>query len=126
MTGVKSNDSAYATIRPSRILHSEKLLTSVIEVFQEDYLNPFSPLLDGQQLCNISSGVPVENSNQVLQLLNMRQTRTELRDRQDRLVSGVTPFHSPIKRINLKLFASTGRSVKIENWQRHIHCGSKW
>lgn len=92
MAGVKSNDSAYATIRPSSILHSEKLLTLVTELFQEDYLNSFSPLLDGQKLCNISSGVPVEDSNQVLQLVNMRQIRIELRNCfiQDLFVSCVT------------------------------------
>ena len=78
MARVKSNDSAYTTIRPSCILHPEKLLTSVTEVFQEDYLNPFSPLLDGRKLCNISSGVPAEDSNQVPQLLNTRQSELSL------------------------------------------------
>ena len=50
-----------------------------------------------------------EDSNKVLQLLNMRQTGIELRDCfiQNLLVSGVTSFHSPIKRNNQKLFTST-------------------
>ena len=112
MAGVKSNDSVYAAIRPSHILRPDKLVTSVTEVL----LNPFSQLLDAQQLYNISSGVPVEDSNQVLQLINMRKTGIELRDcfTQDRVASGVTSFHSPIKRSNLKLFPSTGRTVKMK------------
>ena len=62
------------------------------------------------------SQFPVEDRNQVLQLLNMRQTRIELRDCfiQNRLVSGVTSFHSLIKRKNLKLFTSTCRTVKVK------------
>ena len=64
----------------------------------------------------ISSSVPVEDSGQDLQLLNMRKTGTELRDCfiQNRLVSGVTAFHSPMKRNNLKLFTSSGRTVKMK------------
>ena len=116
MAGVKSNDSVYTTIRPYRKLHFEKLVTSFAEVLQVGYLNPFSPVLDAQQLYNISSGVPIEDRNQVLQLLNMTQIRIEPRDCfiQDRLVSGVTSFHSPVERNNLKLFTSTGRTVKMK------------
>ena len=46
----------------------------------------------------------------------MRKTGIELRDCfiQDRLASGVTSFYSPIKRNNLKLISSTGRTVKIK------------
>ena len=126
MAAVKSNDSAYTAIRPSRILHSKKLVTSVTEVLQEHYLNPLSPLLDAQQLYNISSGRPVEDSNQVLELLNMRQTGIELSDCfiQDCLVSGVKSFHSQIKRNNLKLFTSTSRTVK-KKIGRDIHLASK-
>ena len=36
------------------MLHSEKLVTSVAEVLQEDYLNTFTLLLDAKQLYNIS------------------------------------------------------------------------
>ena len=116
MTGGKSNDSAYTAICPFCILRSEKLVTSVTEVLQEDYLNPFSSLSDVQQSYNISSDVPVKDSSQVPQLLNVRNTGIEVRDCfvQDRLVSGVTSFHSPIKRNNLKLFTSTGRTVKMK------------
>ena len=55
------------------------------------------------------SQFPVEDSNQVLRLLNMGQTKIELRDCfiQNRLDNGVTSFHSLIKRNNLKLLTST-------------------
>ena len=71
MAGVKSNYSAYTAIRPYRKLHFEKLVTSFAEVLQVDFLSHFSPVLDAQQLYNISLGVPIEDRNQVLQLLNM-------------------------------------------------------
>ena len=114
MAGIKSNDSAYTALRPSRILRSEKLVTSVVEVLKEDYIHPFSPTLDTQCLYNISSGVPIED-NEVLKSLNMKQVGMKLRDSfiQDCLVSGLTSFHAPIKRNNIKLFASTGRTVKL-------------
>ena len=63
----------------------------------------------------MSSGVPVEESSPVL---NMWQIGIEFRDCfiQERLVSGVTSFHSPIKRNNLKLFTYTGRTVNEDWW----------
>ena len=46
----------------------------------------------------------------------MRQAGNELRDCfiHDRLISGVTSFNSLIKRNNLNLFISTGRTAKIK------------
>ena len=69
-----------------------------------------------QRIFSWDSLFPVEDSNQVLQLLNMRQRGIQLRDcfMQNRLVSGVTLFHSPMKRNNLKLFTSTGRTIKMK------------
>lgn len=58
----------------------------------------------------------MDDSNQVLELLNMTQTGIELADYfiQDRLVSGVKSFHSQIKRNNLKPFTTTSRTVKMK------------
>ena len=52
----------------------------------------------------------------MLESLNMRKTGIEPSDCfiKDRLVSGVTSFHSQTKRNNLKLFTSTGRTIKIK------------
>ena len=74
------------------VYYVQRIVTSVVEVLQEDYTNPFSPLLDALQLHSISSGVPVEDRSQVLQLLNMRKIGIELKNYfiQDHLVSGVT------------------------------------
>ena len=46
----------------------------------------------------------------------MKQTVIEIGDcfKKDRLVSVVTSFYSPIKRNNLKLFTSTGKTVKMK------------
>ena len=46
----------------------------------------------------------------------MRQTRIQLRDCfiQNHLDSGVTSFNSPMKRNNLKLSISTGRTIKMK------------
>ena len=69
-----------------------------------------------QYIFRWDSQFPVEDSSKVLQLLNMRQTGTELRDYfiQNRLVNGVTSFHCPIKRNNLRPFTRTGRTIKIK------------
>ena len=71
------------------VYYVQRIVTSVVEVLQEDYTNPFSPLLDALQLHSI---VPVEDRSQVLQLLNMRKIGIELKNYfiQDHLVSGVT------------------------------------
>ena len=50
MADPKSSNSIEVTILPSRILHSQKLLTSVVKVLQEDYFSPFSRLLNVKQV----------------------------------------------------------------------------
>ena len=94
----------------------EKLAKPATEALQEDYLNPLSQLLDAPEVYKISSGVPVEDSIQVLRLLYLRQAGNELRDCfvHDRLISGVTSFNSLIKRNNLNLFINTGRTAKMK------------
>ena len=89
---------------------------AVVKVWQTDCLNPLFPILDAQKLYNISSAVQVEDSSQVVQLLNTRQTGIKLRNcfLQKRLVNGVTSFRSPIERHNIKLFTSTGRTMKVK------------
>ena len=49
-------------------------------------------------------------------MFNKRQPRIELRDcfQQNRFGISVSSFHNPIKRNNLKLFAITGRIVKMK------------
>ena len=116
MATVKSNDLACAAIHPSCLLRSEKLVMAVVKVWQTDCFNPLFPILDAQKLYNISSAVQVEDSSQVVQLLNTRQTGIKLRNcfSQKRLVTGVTSFHSPIEEHKLKLFTSTGRTMKVK------------
>ena len=60
MAGATTKNVVYKSLRPSQILGSEKMVTCVIEVLSEEYLNPFSVSLD-ENLCNLSSGVPVED-----------------------------------------------------------------
>ena len=59
MAGTITKSEMYKALRPSQILTSEKMVTKVIEVLQEEYINPFSVLVDKEQLYNLSSGVPV-------------------------------------------------------------------
>ena len=67
MAGATSKNLVYKSLRPSQILGSEKMVACVIEVFSEEYVNPFSVSLD-ENLYNLSSGVPIEDelANKIL------------------------------------------------------------
>jgi len=103
--GGKENKT-YKCLRPHEISKEDKMVTKVVEVLQEEYLNPFSPLL-GDELINISSGVPVadETADQILNLetKGKEQARAFL---QDRLLTKKKRFHDPIPRNHVPSFQS--------------------
>ena len=112
MTGATTKNVVYKSLRPSQILGSEKMVTCVIDVLSEEYLNPFSVSLD-ENLYNLSSSVPVEDEL-ANKILCTEQKGSEIYGcfANERLLSGGTKnFHDPLPRNKVYSFKSTSKNI---------------
>ena len=84
-----------------------------VSVLSNKYVNPFGSELDKDQLFNVSSGAPINDSIAVEQIWNIRKVRKDNYNelKKNRLSSRLVRFHDPIKRNDLPLFSSTNKSV---------------
>ena len=116
LAGMKSSFDMYKLLRPSQILRSEEMVKNVVSVLNNEYINPFGSDLDKDQLFNLSSGAPINDSNAVEQILNIRKVGKDNYNvfKKNRLSSKLVKFHDPIKRNDLPLFSSTNKSVQIK------------
>ena len=93
-------DNTYKPLHPSQILKSEKLVSSVVRVLTEEYINPFNADLDKDALLNLSSGIhiPDDASNEILQI---REIGEEKYDNfvKYHITSKDIGFHEPISKI---------------------------
>ena len=60
LCGLNTDPGIYKPCPPSQILTTEKLVEEVIQIFREDYKNPFDIGIDKNTLANISSGKPLK------------------------------------------------------------------
>ena len=109
-----ANDD-YKASRPSQILKSEKHVKNLIKVLTNDFVNSFDTDIDNNKLFNLSSGVPVEASiaEDIINVLTMSVQNCI----QSRIKSTVTKIHEPIRRQKCSLFKSTGKKVKVNQFQ---------
>ena len=119
MAGAKTKNVVYKSLRPSQILGSEKMVTCVIEVLSEEYLNPFSVSLD-KNLQNLSSGVPIEDEL-ANEILCNEQKGSEIYGyfANERLLAGGTKnFHDPLPGKKIYSFKSTSKKILIKKNNR--------
>ena len=116
LAGMKSSLDMYKPLRPSQILRSEETVKNVVSVLSNEHINPFCSYLDKDQLFNLSSGAPINDSSAVEQILNIRKVGKDHYNefKKNRLSSKLVKFHDPIKRNDLPLFSSTNKSVQIK------------
>ena len=62
MAGVQRQTEMYKPFHPSQIITSEKLVSKVVHVLEEEYVNPFGVQIDESNFFNLSSGVPVKDT----------------------------------------------------------------
>ena len=90
----------YKPLRTSQILRSEEMVKNVVSVLSNEYINPFGSDLDKDQLFNLSSSAPIDDSNAVEQILNIRKVGKDnfSEFKKNRLSSKLVKFRDPIKR----------------------------
>ena len=91
-------------MRPSEIQKSEKHVSKVINVLEDEYLNPFGLGLDPTELYNLSSGVPKEDG--VKELLEINQSGNAAANEflANRILTSEKKFHDPITRVKIPTF----------------------
>ena len=92
-----SNGHSIVPNIPSR---SEEMVKNVVSVLSNEYINPFGSDLDKDQLFNLSSSAPIDDSNAVEQILNIRKVGKDnfSEFKKNRLSSKLVKFRDPIKR----------------------------
>ena len=88
-------------MRQCERVRSEKNVTNVISVLENEYLNPFSATLDPNELYNLSSGMKKEDG--VEPLLNVWENGKVLADEffSKRISSSEIKFHEPLQRVEV-------------------------
>lgn len=100
-------------MRPSQILLSEKLVSNVVNVLSNEYLNPFDVTIDKDCLYNLSSGEPVslDLATSILEIpVGSRLSATFT---QDRIRTKNVAFHRQISRNKYVTFTKSKQKVKI-------------
>ena len=106
-------ESQYKPLRPSQILNSEKMVSAVIAVLEDEYLNPFDIFIEKMQLFNLSSCIPVQhNEGEILDIYKSGKVMSH-KFMEERIHSSIKSFHDPITRNKVPLFQNLSKSIKI-------------
>ena len=99
MCGLNVSSLHYKTQRPSQILQSEDLVSQIVTVLQNEYINPFDISIDKSNLLNLSSGVPIpsEITHEIFALPLKGKTLAQDFIRK-RIITNDIPFNNPIKK----------------------------
>ena len=99
MCGLNVSSLRYKTQRPSQVLQSEDLVSQIVTILQNEYINPFDISIDKSNLLNLSSGVPIPNeiTHEILALPLKGKTLAHDFIRK-RIITNEIPFNNPIKK----------------------------
>ena len=61
MAGVTSSADIYKALPPSQIIKSEDKASRLVQILENDHINPFSVTLEATKLFSLSSGVAFED-----------------------------------------------------------------
>ena len=106
----------YKEVRPSSTVSSEARVQKLVQVFQQNLINPFDISLNKDELCNLSFGCPVSKDvcDKILAILpNGKDAHKKFVT--ERLESTKTKFHDSLKRIKISLFSDSSKKVEIHS-----------
>ena len=61
-TGLKDSDYVYKPLQPLHIVKGNAMTTKVVDIISGEFVNPFGNELENSKLYNLSSGIPVDES----------------------------------------------------------------
>ena len=104
MAVVWSSSDVYKALRSSQIINSEEKVSWLVQILDNDYVNPVSVTLEETKLFSLGSGVAVEDdlADKTLNIIDVGESLSKT-FRNGRLIQPNIPFHEPIKEIRLQL-----------------------
>ena len=104
MAVVWSSSDVYKALRSSQIINSEDKVSWLVQILDNDYVNPVSVTLEETKLFSLGSGVAVEDdlADKTLNIIEVGESLSKT-FRNGRLIQPNIPFHEPIKEIRLQL-----------------------
>ena len=104
MAVVWSSSDVYKALRSSQIINSEDKVSWLVQILDNDYVNPVSVTLEETKLFSLGSGVAVEDdlTDKTLNIIDVGESLSKT-FRNGRLIQPNIPFHEPIKEIRLQL-----------------------
>ena len=104
MAVVWSSSDVYKALRSSQIINSEDKVSWLVQILDNDYVNPVSVTLEETKLFSLGSGVAVEDdlADKTLNIIDVGESLSKT-FRNGRLIQPNIPFHEPIKEIRLQL-----------------------
>lgn len=108
-------------MRPKQVVNSELRITEVIDVIENQYINPFGLDINKDKLINISSGTswPQNVANEVLNQLEQEKGLTE-DFRENRIFNLNTKSHKPITISDCKSFVNSKKSCIVKNMKNGV------
>ena len=119
--GIDSSTLCYKPLRLSEIDRSERNVKKIINVLENEYLNPFSPDLDVDQLYNLSSGVLKEDGVKELLMIEESGSVAAREFLEKRLLTSEVDFHDPIPRVKIPTFQETYVKISKHGSEKIVH-----
>lgn len=107
-------------MRPSQILLSERKVGKVVNILEDEFINPFG--VGYEQLYNLSSGEEIADE-QAVDILDVYQYGTAKKEEfiNTRITNQTTKFHDTLPRCNVKTFKSLNKStVKLKHYEATV------
>ena len=127
MTGIAQENFAHKSLRPSEIIKSEKKVQRIVEVLQDEYINPFDEDLEKNYLYNLSSGIAIQDdlAESILKTKEVGRTAYSAFVK-ERLEIGEKMFHDSITRKLLHTFRDTAQRVRMNKNGRTKTVDANW
>ena len=113
MAGVTSSADIYKALRA--IIKSEDYVSRLVQILENDHINPFSVTLEATKLFSLSSSVAFEDdlADQILNIIDIGKSLAET-FRNERLIQHNISFHEPIKKNLIATFKDTLKFVVVK------------
>ena len=115
ITGMSNNSYEYKALREKEVSRSETYVQKMIEILEENFLNPFGLERDKESLFNLSSGFEYQGDAE--KLVSIYKDGEQLYEvfKAERLFSTTTPFHEKVPRQKPTLFSDTSKPKGKDN-----------
>ena len=112
----RTSDNVRKCLRPSQILKSNKIVCSIINCLETQFISPFSEDFDQQRLYNLVSGEPVSKSIAESMTMIEEMGQSLVTNFHERMVSDKAgAFFDPIKKNKVMTFASSEKKSVLKS-----------